>query len=317
MQASPLALPRASRSPAGACGFWENGSRRGIVGAMRSSSVRPIAAILGVEALVVAGAVALNIFFSLPEAWVEPADIVALPGENVELSCAAALDPPGPGEVQRKGLNVIFSDGAKTLGTSLTNDAGFASLDYTAGTKEDTHRQFSIGLELDLGRKFAMRRSSPAIYIECLSPGVSLYLVDLEATLKGATAADLDRRRPEEWPADQEAEAALFRLSRGAISRVVYLAPGSKRSTLEAHAYLRYARFPPGPVLFPEASPGRDLLAELRKKWPHLEYAVTRRAALVETLRAKDIPVVVVGAPAGTIAPAPKTTILRTWSEVK
>jgi hypothetical protein len=284
---------------------------------MRSSSVRPIAAILGVEALVVAGVLALNICFTLPEAWVEPADIVALPGEDVELTCSVALDPPGPGEVQRKGLNVIFRDGAKTLGTSPTNDAGVASLRYTAGTREETHRQFSIGLELDLGRKFAMRRGSPAILVECLSPGVSLYLVDLEATLKDAIAEDLDRRRPEEWPADQEAEAALFRLSRGAISRVVYLASGGRRLTLEAHTYLRYARFPGGPVLFPEASPDRDLLAELRKKWPHLEYAVTRRPSLVETLRAKDIPVVVVGAPAGTIAPAPKTTILRTWSEVK
>ena len=113
-------------------------------------------------------------------------------------------------------------------------------------------------------------------------------------------------------------DSALTRLCRGAAaSRVIYLGPGKDRHTMGVRAYLARARFPEGPVLFPEASPEQDLLGVLRKKWPHIEYGITRRPEMVAALRSRDIPVVVVRAPVGAIEPAAAITFVQDWSDVK
>ena len=282
---------------------------------------RRLIVIFLIHAAVVSGIVSLHLFFSLPIATLQGVDLIALPGESVNLSCMVEVDPPGIGAHRREGLKVIFKQGEKTVGEAVTDSSGCARTAFTAGKKEEIHRQIRIGLALDLGRGFAYRHSDPSLLLEVVSGGSMLYLCDIDATLSEGRWDRIDPRYPEEWKADEEAPSVLAGLNRGSVSRVIYVAPWKRRYTEEVRAYLRRNRFPMGPILFPEAPPSpRTLTAFLElllKKWPHVEFGVTRRNEFVSALSARGIRSVVVKASPGSISPAPKVSYARTWKDVK
>jgi hypothetical protein len=282
---------------------------------------RKIGAALGavflVEALAVAGFWTVYVKFSLPDAAIEPIDVITLPGEKVAVSCFVDVDPPGWGDHWRRGLAVVFTEGSTVLGQSSTDALGRASLEHQAGTKDLVHLQLKIGLSLALDRPVAYRPPPPAVYVECMAEGVKLHLCDVVATLKGTSWHDVELANPSEWPADQGVKPTLDRLVRGSASRVVYLAPGARPATTAVRAFIKANSFPEGPILFPDLDPDRDLLGQIKRTWPHLAFAITRQQNLIEALRSRGIPVIVVNAPAGTVEPAANVTFAQDWYEIR
>ncbi len=283
--------------------------------------LKTLAVIIPLHALALCGLVILHQTFTLPVAQVEGVDLVTLPGERVQLTCVVGVDPPWPRSMVREGCTVCFRHGSTVLGKNKTNDAGIATVAYTAGDKDQISNDVTILLELELEEEFAYQQGDPDILVRSYSDGVMVYVCDIGSTFKSGIWADVDPRYPESWKVDPDAVDTLYRLAGRASCGIVYVAPGTIVRSAAVRRYLRRNQLPRAPVLFPEAPPlGQslsDFVAGLKEKWRHVRCGVTRRKELAQALQRNGIEAVIVNAPPGQIHQGAKVTFVRSWTEVK
>jgi len=286
---------------------------------MKALRLKVLIPILIIHALFLTGLYLIFVSFSLPEAFLDGCDRLALPGEELELVARVSLDEPGPGPLRRSGIQVVFSEGGKQLGSAISDNEGYARIKFRAGSPTDVHRAVRIDLNVGGGLEVAYHLPRPALFVEVISRGITLYLCDLDCTLARGSWEELDPRHPEDWKADPQAAPVLHRLSRGSLSRVVYLAPGKRLCSQAAHFYLRKNGLPLGPVLFPEACPGPQDLGsfaeELLKKWPHAAHLLTRTPSLVDLFARRKVEVMVINARPGSITPGTFIQLIGNWLE--
>ena len=299
---------------------------------MRAINLKRLAGILCIEALLLSGLFALHIAFSLPRAMIQGEDIVVLPGEETALTCIVALDPPGPQPARGDGIEVAFFEtrrhadaivpaGGIALGVARAAAGGVASLPWKA--PRDALAVTEILPLIDGDREISYAPLVPRSFVAAysMSPGTLLVLCDVEALLAPhATWETLDMTAPADWPLAADAAAALVKVGQGSGRRLIYLAPGAVLLTAEVRAALHAARFPTGPILFPEAPPRPQAyaacVAAVHAKWPHTKCGIVRGAVLAEALAAADLFAVAVGtAPAG-LTVLKKLRVAPTWREV-
>jgi hypothetical protein len=267
-----------------------------------------------VQSLFLTGLVLLHVNFTLPMATLEGVDVLALPEQDVQLSCMVKVDRPEGGEAATAGFSVLFHRGSTLVGTATTGETGLASVPFK--TSDRLRESFEIDLGLSPAEEFSCHLPRPTLYLKSLGKGSTLFICDVECTLTSSWSA-LDTRHPNDWEQEEGAAQKLKELV-GQGRHIVYVAPGAVLLTTEVRHYLRSELFPEGPIFFPEAPPRArplpEFLSGLKKNWSFIRFVLTRRKALIEAAAAADLSVVVVNAPPGQTAGGAEVLLAPNWT---
>lgn len=170
-----------------------------------------------------------------PEDQISAEDLVALPGSRIRLVARVErylirfVDPPV------KGATVEFFEGQKPLGSAVTDDQGFASIEVDAGPAG--RRRFRV----------QTRRSEEAVIVDVLPADARLLVLDIDHTITDISTFQFAFTTNRNTRALPDAVDVIRRLA----SRfpVIYLTARDRSFLGKTRGWFHMNNLPDGPVL--------------------------------------------------------------------
>jgi hypothetical protein len=226
--------------------------------------------VLGVPLLYLAAIIVLSAV-SAPPARLSGLDVVAAPGERIELKARLEWEGPGflkvdvssaeieflgpaPLEIAGGATFPDFPDpeggpppGAARLGSTRTGTGGIARLDLEAPRSPGL---YAVWVRPADPRGLRLGRIASPLTIDVVDPSRPVVLVAIDDVLFRTKMGPLLAGRPAELPPLPGAREALIEAA--AKDRIVYLSNRSSLLAERLRGWLAAHRFPAGPILIPD-----------------------------------------------------------------